>query len=123
MTKMKKPTKREMFKALKAKYSLTPEETAFIDHELELLSQKATAIRKPTDRQKQNDIYKDDILAFMGENPTVLYTIGDLWKQVPSLASNSDMSSQRITAMIGQLVEAGKVNRIVEKRKTYFQIA
>jgi predicted transcriptional regulator len=45
------------------------------------------------------------------------YTITDLMKSVAELA---DLSNQRVSALVRQLVESGDVVRTEEKRKSYF---
>ena len=112
---MKKMTKREMFEHIKANYNLTAEEVKFIDHELELLTKKNSAEKKPTAVQVANEGLKTAILEFMvvGER----YTITDLMKSVPELA---DLSNQRVSALVRQLKDAELVTRVEEKRKAYF---
>jgi hypothetical protein len=121
MNKPKKMTKREQFEALKAKYALTADEIAFIDHEIDLLSKKTASERKPTARQSENATYKADILAAMEQN--VLYSVTDVWKGTPSLAANGEMTNQRVTAILSQMVAEGTVKRIEDKRKAYFQLS
>ena len=48
----------------------------------------------------------------------MLYTITDLMKKVPECA---ELSNQRVSALVRQLIDAGKVERIEEKRKAYFR--
>ena len=62
MSNAKKMTKREMFEQIKANYSLTNEEVAFIDHELELLAKKNSAEKKPTAVQVANEGIKQSIV-------------------------------------------------------------
>jgi hypothetical protein len=49
-----------------------------------------------------------------------LYTITDLIKTIPALA---DLTNQRVSALVRQLIADGKVERIEEKRKAYFRLA
>ena len=114
----KKPTKKQMFESLKAQFALSPEQTAFIDHEIELLAKRSSGERTQTPRQKENDGLKVAILSAMEDN--VVYTIGELWKTVPELKGNPDMSSQRVSAIVSQMVDAGTVVRTEDKRKAYF---
>jgi hypothetical protein len=111
----KKVTKREMFEQIKANYNLTAEEVKFIDHELELLAKKNSAEKKPTAVQVANEHLKEVILDFMVVDER--YTITDLVKQVPELA---ELTNQRVSALVRQLKESGKVERVEEKRKAYF---
>lgn len=81
---------------------------------------KSTGERKPTATQQANEGLKGEILAFMGESPDRLFTIGELIKECPALA---ECSSQKVSALISQLVKEFKVVRIEEKRKAVFKIA
>lgn len=111
----KKMTKREMFEQIKRNYGLTEQEVAFIDHELELLAKKNSADKKPTKAQVENEGIKGVILAGM-ENGR-LYTITDLIKSIEGI---SDLSNQRVSALVRQLVADGSVARTEDKRKAYF---
>lgn len=118
MTNTKKMTKADYFKQILANYDLTAEEQDFINHELELLAKKNSAEKKPTAVQVANDGIKTDILAGMVEG--TLYTITDLIKTIPALA---ELTNQRVSALVRQLIADGKVERIEEKRKAYFRLA
>lgn len=114
----KKMTKREMFEQIKANYKLTEDEVAFIDHELELLAKKNAAEKKPTAVQVANEGIKSAILE--GMTPGTLYTITDIIKSVPECA---DLTNQRVSALVRQLKDENKVERVEEKRKAYFRLA
>jgi hypothetical protein len=116
----KKMTKREMFEQIKAK--LTDEnEIAFIDHELDLLAKKNATDRKPTAKQTANEALKAAIMGAMEQDKR--YTVSELWKAVPELANDDTMSGQRISALVKQLKDEGKILRIEDKRKAYFSLA
>ena len=118
MTNTKKMTKADFFKQILANYNLTEDEQNFINHELELLAKKNSAEKKPTAVQVSNDGIKTDILEGMVKG--TLYTITDLIKTIPALA---DLTNQRVSALVRQLIADGKVERIEEKRKAYFRLA
>ena len=115
-------TKRDYFNILKESYPKTAENydavIGFIDHEIELLGRKNTALRKPTAKQVENSNVKDEILECM--TPGEKYTVTDLLKTVPSLA---EASNQKATALMRQLVLDGLVVKTEDKRKSYFSIA
>ena len=48
------------------------------------------------------------------------YTITDLLKSVPSIA---DLTNQRVSAIVRQMVESGDLQREEIKRKAYFSKA
>ena len=114
-----KMTKKDYFAQIKANYDLKADEIAFIDHEIELLSKKSSAERKPSARQVENETIKAGILAEMAEN--TLYTIGEMLKNFACFGE--DMTSQRVSALVAQLVDEGKVVREMDKRKAYFKLA
>lgn len=115
MSNAKKMTKREMFEMIKANHNLSADEIAFIDHELELLAKKNSAEKKPTAVQVANEGIKADILEGMEVGKK--YTITDLMKEIPACA---ELSNQRVSALVRQLVTDGSVERTEEKRKAYF---
>ena len=92
----------------------------FIAHEMELLVKKNTAEKKPTAQQEANAGIKDAVLAMMQEHPNQLYTVTDIIKAVPACA---DLTNQRVSALIRQMVDAGQVKRTEDKRKAYFSLA
>ena len=79
---------------------------------------KASADRKPTPTQTENAGFKAEILAVLADGEQ--RTITDLMKAVPSL---SDLSNQRVSAIVRQMTLSGEVVRIEDKRKAYFKIA
>ena len=118
MANTKKMTKKDYFEQIKAKYNLTADEVAFIDHEIELLEKKNSADKKPTAQQVANKSTQEAILAYMEVGK--MYTITDLIKSVPECA---DMTNQRVSALVRQMVLDGAVVRIEDKRKAYFKKA
>ena len=119
---VKKLTKRDRFEALlkMTEVQANPDMVAFIEHEIELLAKKNAGDKKPTAKQMENDAVKQVILDEMTANPDKLYTVTDLIKGVPELA---DYSNQRISALLRQMINANGVERIVDKRKSYFRLA
>ena len=115
MANTKKMTKREMFEQIKASYPLTEDEKSFVEHELELLTKKNSAEKKPTAQQVANAGVADAIYEGMVEG--TLYSITDLIKQIPACA---DLTNQRVSAIVRGMI-GSKVERIEEKRKAYFR--
>ena len=116
MTKM---TKREKYEALRA----LPEVQAnavlveFIDHELELLSRKNVSNKKPTATQIGNEALKGEILAAMEE--THLYTVSEMIK---AFACCEGLSTPKVSALVNQMVEANVLDKVIDKRRSYFRI-
>ena len=118
MANSKKLTKAEKYAMLKAIPTVAENSVLveFIDHELELLAKKNSADKKPTAQQTANDGIKAEILEGMAEGK--LYTITDLIKEIPACA---DLTNQRVSALVRQLMANGSVERVEEKRKAYFR--
>ena len=117
MTKM---TKREKFEMLSKLSEVQSNEVLrdFIAHEMELLEKKNSAPKKPTSAQIANEAIKDAIVNGMEANR--LYSVTEIIKAIPECA---DLTNQRVSALLRQLKEDGKVIRTEEKRKAYFSLA
>ena len=113
-----KMTKRDYFTAILTKYPLTDDEKAFVEHELELLTKKNSADKKPTAQQVANDGIKTAIADGMTANR--LYTVTELIKEIPECA---ELTNQRVSALLRQMIADGTVVKTVDKRKSYFQLA
>ena len=117
--KMKKMTKKDRLNqvleipAVRANAELV----AFIEHELELLSRKSSSNgeKKPTAKQAENEALKDAIYNNMEENR--LYSITEMQKE---FAECAELSNQKMSALLRLMIEEKRVERIVDKRKTYF---
>ena len=121
-TTTKKITKRDRFNQLLALDAVksNADLVIFIEHEIELLDKKNAGDKKPTAKQIENDGIKATILTVMEKSPEHLFTVTELCKADADLA---ELSNQRVSALLRQLIDAGKVKKIEDKRKSYFQIA
>ena len=119
---VKKLTKRDRFEALlkMSEVQANPDMVTFIEHEIELLAKKNAGDKKPTANQVANDGYKDIIFAEMTANPDKLYTVTELIKNVDGLG---DLTNQHVSALLRQMIEANGVEKVVDKRKSYFRLA
>ena len=108
-------TKREHFEQILANYTLSTDDAAFVQHEIELLANRSSTSGKPSAKQVANNGIKDTIFAEMEEGK--LYTITDMMKELPSCA---DLSNQRVSALVKQMIPT-RVEKIVEKRRAYFR--
>ena len=79
---------------------------------------KSSADRKPTPTQVENANHKAEILSFLANGEKA--TISDLMKGIPSL---SELSNQRVSAIVRQLTLSGEVVRTEDKRKAFFSLA
>lgn len=102
------------------KDDITAEQMAeFATHRLELLEKKNGAEKKPTAQQEANAVIKTAILTTLADGKK--RTVTKLLKDVDGLPE--DMSNQRMSALVRQMVEAGLVMREEVRRKAYFFIA
>lgn len=69
--------------------------------------------RKPTKTQRENEALKGEIVEFLH------HTLQGM--QCKDIASQFEVSGQKMSAMLKQLVEAGAVEKVTEKRVTYFK--
>lgn len=83
------------------------------------LNKKSSAEKPLTEQQKQNLGYKTDILAVLADGKT--RTATELMKEVPTFPE--DMSNQRVSQLLRQLILDGKVKKETVKGKTLFTIA
>lgn len=83
------------------------------------VDKKNGAERKPTATQKENVGYKSAILEYLATCKEG-QTIGDIIK---GCAEVSDLTNQRVSAIVRQLKDEGSVVREEIKRKAYFSLA
>ena len=93
------------------------EDKPYLLNELALLDKKSTAEKKPTAVQVANEGIKAEIAEGMTAN--TLYTVTDIQKGIPACA---ELSNQRVSALLRQMVEAGVIVRTEDKRKAYFSL-
>lgn len=119
----KKKTIVEMYEEIKKVPGLSAEQIAFLDKRIEITQKKnaksANGERKPTKLQLENENIKADILSVLGGFDKAV-SITELQKANVDLAN---LSNQKITALLTQLVDDGKVVRSVVKGRAYFALA
>mgnify|MGYP003399326590 FL=1 len=112
-----KITKKEMFMMIKAQVKDNAEMVAFIDHEIELLDKKASN-KKATKTQEANVGIKSTILAVLeGAKPMTVTEMQG------ASAELGELSNQKVSALVRQLVEAGKVVKTIDKKVSRFSLA
>lgn len=82
------------------------------------LAKKSSGERKPTATQKENVGFKEAIAMALEAEKN--YTVTDIMKSVPEVAN---LSNQRVSALVRQLVADGVLVREEIKRKAYFHLA
>lgn len=121
MATIKKITKRDNFNALLAIPAVAENAqlVSFIEHEIELLDKKNSTDKKPTAQQIANKGVMETIMQVLSENGGLM-TVTDVQKSNAALA---ELSNQRISALLRQLKDEHKVERVEDKRKAFFKIA
>lgn len=94
-----------------------PTYVAYLENELALLDKKAQN-KKATKTQEQN----------VGIKATILEVLATIGRGTVTEIQNgnvelSALSNQKVSALVRQLVEAGKVVKTVDKKKSIFSLA
>lgn len=113
---MKKLTQKEIVEMMLADASIVANPTykEYLEGRLEALNKKASSSKKPTATQLANEGIKTDILEHLTEKGI---TITEMQKTIPCCA---DLTNQKISALLKQLVDAGLVVKTTDKRTSYF---
>ena len=90
----------------------------FLVHERELLEKKSSNSGQ-TKTQKENEVIKDKIVETLREldRPVIITELQGANVEL------SNLSNQKISALLKQLVDNGIVKREVDKKKAYFTLA
>jgi hypothetical protein len=120
MNTTKKMTHKDYFTALLEMPEVQnyPGMTEFIEGRITALEKKASAPKKESEADKVKSGIKADVLAFLSANEGKKFTVTQMMKQVPNLPA--DISNQRLTSLVTQMVRENEVDRVVEKRVSYF---
>ena len=114
-----KITKKEVINAMLADVAINGNSTyvAYLENELALIEKKAVN-KKSTKTQEENKGIKSvilDTLASIGSG-----TITDIQNANSDLA---ELSNQKVSALVRQLVETGEVVKTTDKKKSIFSLA
>lgn len=88
----------------------------FLIHERELLERKSSNSGQ-TKTQKENEILKEKIVETLKEL-NKFSTITEIQNSNTELA---DLSNQKISALLKQLVDTNVIEKVIEKKKAYFK--
>lgn len=112
-------TKKEMFAEIRKAVISNEEMVAFIDHEIELLNRKSGSPKKPTKTQVENNAYKATIVEYL-TTVDAPKTIKEMQAEIADIA---ELTNQRITHMLTDLVKAGTLAKEYVKKTPYYSIA
>lgn len=112
----KKMTKKEKFAMIKEYIQDNEMLMEFIDNEINLLNKKASSSAK-TQTQIANESIKEKILELL-KSTNLQYTITDFQNAFEDM---NEYSNQKLSALFTQLVNEKKVEKTVDKKKSYFK--
>ena len=115
----KKLTKKEKFAMIKEYIVDNEMLMEFIDNEINLLNKKASSSAQ-TKTQKDNEIIKERIYALLKENKNNQYTITEFQTAFKEFSVDK-YTNQKLNALFTQLKNENKIERIQDKKKTYFK--
>ena len=108
--------------ALTTALTYIPEDQTEIRQKIEemivQLDKKNASPKKLTANQEANLVLRDAVMMFLEMYSDEKFTCSDLAKRVPEL---DGATPQKVSALMSALVKVDKVERIQEKRKTYFK--
>lgn len=116
-----KKTRKELFTAIMALDAVqqNQEYVSFLEKEIAKCDRK-TAAKKPTPTQVENEKLKNAILEFLSGEGENCFTITELTQKVDALKGRT---TQKVSALMRQLLLDGLVVRNTVKNKTYFSIS
>lgn len=92
---------------------------AYIDNELSLIEKKAEKAKTQKSKtQKENEVFKAEILAVL-ENQSNPLHINDI---IGMSETFSGFSCQKMSALLKQLVDSGKISRQIIEKKPCFSL-
>lgn len=112
----KKLTKKEKFAMIKEYIADNEMLMEFVDNEINLLTKKASSSAK-SKNQVENENIKEKIVELL-KSTDMQYTITEFQNAFEEMKA---YSNQKLSALFTQLVSENKVERIVDKKKTYFK--
>lgn len=113
-------TRKEMFIELLA-LDAVQERQDFVDFlNKEIAKCDRKTVKKPTPTQVENETLKNAILEFLSGEGENCFTVTELTQQVDALEGRT---TQKVSALMRQLLLNGLVVRTTNKNKTYFSIS
>ena len=118
----KKMTKKEMFTLIATLNASNQEIVDFCNHEIELLEKKkSNGNAKANEKMEKSVDLVYNALASVDRAVTASELIAET--DLSALENESGVvSTQKVSAMLKKLVDSGKVEKFIDKKKTYFRI-
>ena len=84
-------------------------------HDLQTqLAKRGSGKKSLTKTQKENEVLKEDMFAFVSENGQ---------KRASEVAVYFGISGQKASALLKQLVDGGRLEKVMEKKVAFFRVA
>ena len=111
-------TRKEMFTTIMALEAVQENQdfVNFLEKEIAKCDRKA-GTKKPTPTQVENEALKEAILNFLSGEGENCFTVSDLINNVDTL---NGKTTQKVSALMRQLLLEGLVERTTNKNRTYF---
>ena len=118
----KKMTKKEMFTLIATLNASNQEIVDFCNHEIELLEKKkSNGNAKANEKMEKSVDLVYNALVSVDRAVTASELIAET--DLSALENESGVvSTQKVSAMLKKLVDSGRVEKLVDKKKTYFRI-
>jgi len=121
----KKITQKEMYTAL-VKFVVGEDTDVSTDEMIEFLNgridalDKKTANRKPTKVQKENVALKEIIMSVLTNEGA---TVSEIQTRDERISPASEISNQKVTSLLTQLIKEDKVVKTIEGKKSLYRLA
>ncbi len=113
-------TKKEMYANIATLLADNTEVVEFCNHEVELLDNRKSSGKKSlTATQKANVAVKESIVEALGAIEGGV-TVSEL---ITSATALNGYTNQKVSALLRQLIDEGKVVKTIEGKKAYFALA
>lgn len=113
----KKMTKKEMFAFIAETCADNAQIVEFCNHEIELLSKRVSKKSGPTKTQKENAILKETLKGLLTDELQSIKEIGESSEEL------KELSSQKISALLNQMVKAEEAVKVKEGKTVKFKRA
>ena len=119
----KKMTKKEMYSLIAKLNAENQEIVDFCNHEIELLDKKkSNGNAKANEKMAQSVELVYNALVSVGRAVSVGELIAESDLSALENPDTKSVSSQKISAMLKKLVDCGRVERNMDKKKAYFRV-
>lgn len=119
MSNTVKKTQKELFAEILELEAIqtNPEWKEFIEGRISAIAKKS-ASAKDNEKKAENEAYKDGIMTAFKEKPALYISVSDMMKVEP--VKSYDLTNQKVSYLMNDLVKEGRLDKKLEKGRTYF---